>query len=175
MRTQVPKYVHPHTSVPYNTSIKSVRTVFFAISLQHVTVMNIYSSMDAAIILSLWTAVCLFKHCWLTTGSWKMLLRSWKNPGFFCNREWELCFYIGRFIVSTLTTRLQYLAVSANLTRVREMSRGKSCQGKLFIAYFKLVATSVFSRLLQALCHPFKGLFYYCHFEHFPVMFIVYW
>ena len=60
---------------------KKCSNSFFAISLQHVTVMNMNSSMDAAIILYIWlvTAVCL-EHCWLTTGSWKMLLRSWKFP-----------------------------------------------------------------------------------------------
>ena len=44
MRTQMPKYTCPHTSVLCSNS-------FFAISLQHVTVMDIYSSMDAAIVL----------------------------------------------------------------------------------------------------------------------------
>ena len=44
MQTQMPKYTCPHTSVLCSNS-------FFAISLQHVTVMDIYSSMDAAIIL----------------------------------------------------------------------------------------------------------------------------
>jgi len=55
MRTQTPKYVRPHTSVQCLDS-------FLAISLQYVTVMNIYSSMDAAIILCIWvvTAVCLY-------------------------------------------------------------------------------------------------------------------
>ena len=45
--------MHPRTSVLYLIS-------FFAIPSEHVTVMNIYSSMDAAIILCVWlvTAVC---------------------------------------------------------------------------------------------------------------------
>ena len=52
MLTQTPKCVRPHTSIPYSTSIKCSNG-FFAVSSQsqHVTVMNIYSSMDAAIIL----------------------------------------------------------------------------------------------------------------------------
>jgi len=55
MRTQTPKYVHPHTSVLCLNSL-------LAISSQHMTVMNIYSSIDAAIILYIWlvTAVYLY-------------------------------------------------------------------------------------------------------------------
>jgi len=31
--------------------------------------------------------VTIFKHCWLTTGSWKMLMVSLKVLEFFCNQE----------------------------------------------------------------------------------------
>jgi len=71
LRTQTPKYARPHTSILCSNS-------FFAISSQHVTVMNIYSSMDAA-------AVCLYietlpaydrvleKCFWVLEKSWNFL------------------------------------------------------------------------------------------------------
>ena len=67
---------------------KKCSNSFFAISSQHVTVMNIYSSMDAAIILYMWlvTAVYLYILTLLAYDSvLEMLLGSWKSPGIFCS------------------------------------------------------------------------------------------
>jgi len=47
MQMQMQKYARPHTSVPYSTSVKSARTV----SLLFLNNMNIYFTMDAAVIL----------------------------------------------------------------------------------------------------------------------------
>ena len=73
-----------------NNSKKCLNS-FFAICSQHVTMMNTYSSMDAAIILYIWlvTAVCryIFKHCWLMTPSWKNVFGVLESPGIFCNQE----------------------------------------------------------------------------------------
>jgi len=62
----MPKY--PAVSCIYGISVvnycKKCLISFFAISLQHVTVMNIYSSTDAAIILYIYICLSLvFKHC----------------------------------------------------------------------------------------------------------------
>ena len=54
MRTQTPKYVRPHTSI----IAKKCSNSFFAISSQHVTVMNTYSTIDATI--------CMVSNCWLS-------------------------------------------------------------------------------------------------------------
>jgi len=74
MRTQTPKYVRPHSSVLCLDS-------FLAISLQYVTVMNIYSSMDAAIILCIWvvTAVCLYIQTLLVYD--RVLEKCFWSPG----------------------------------------------------------------------------------------------
>jgi len=77
-----PKYARLHISILSWNS-------FFAVCLQHATVMNIYSSMDAAIIYMV-SNCCLSLYlniAGLRQGRGKMLLGSWKSPGFFCNRE----------------------------------------------------------------------------------------
>ena len=62
---------------------------FFAISAQHVTAMNVYSSMDAAVmpyiclVTTVTAAAAIFKHCWFRQGPGKCF---W-GPGIFCNRE----------------------------------------------------------------------------------------
>ena len=61
-----------------NDADAGAKIVFFAIFSQHVTVMNIYSSMDAAIILYIWllTAVKNLSIAGLRQGRGKMLLGS---------------------------------------------------------------------------------------------------
>jgi len=61
---------------------------FVAISSQHVTVMNIYSSMDAAIIVY----ICMVSNCCLSlylniAGYDRVLEKCFWRPGIFCNQE----------------------------------------------------------------------------------------
>jgi len=58
MWTQMPKYAHLHTIIL--KIVKSVQTV----SLQHVTVMNIYSSMDAVIALYIYIWLVIRELQW---------------------------------------------------------------------------------------------------------------
>ena len=75
--------------------VKKCLNGFFAISSQHVTLMNMYFSMDAAIILQVYV-ICMSSNCCLSLylniaglrqGPGKMLLGSWKSPGILCNQE----------------------------------------------------------------------------------------
>jgi len=89
----MPKYARPHTSVLCSNS-------FFAISLQHVPVINVYSSMDAAIILYTMVSNCclsVYLNIFLlTTGLRKMVLGSWKSPGFFLTKSKNPVCYTSR-------------------------------------------------------------------------------
>ena len=87
--------------------------------------------------------------------------------------------YVGNFC--RVTTFLDNLEMSVNLTAVRELIRcqgivggEKSCWGKLSIAYFTFGAMSMFSRLLY--CH-LNRIFSVCWviLKHFALIFIVYW
>ena len=82
MQTQT---MHVHTPIKCSN-------IFFAIPSQHVTVMNIYSSIYAAVILYIYMVgnCCSSLYLDITglrQGHGKTLLGSWKSAGIFCNQE----------------------------------------------------------------------------------------
>jgi len=73
----------------WNIVCKKCSNSFFAISSQHVTVMNRIHTpvwMDAAIILSNCCLSLYLNIAGLWQGPRKILLGSWKSPGIFCNQ-----------------------------------------------------------------------------------------
>jgi len=103
MRTQMPKYARPHTSILYRRCVKC----FW----QHVTVMNTYSCMDAVIILyiNMVSNCCLSLYlniAGLWQGRGKCVWNPGKVPEFFyeqasvncvvdslCRTEWHFVYW----------------------------------------------------------------------------------